>query len=741
MRTEMSFLGIRIFRTTSQRPPPRLLTRTDFKYDYSTGKPIEIDFQPDVPAERFIHRYTYDEQANLKVVETSRNGVMWDRDAVYDYNKDGSLRRETIGEDSIQGKDYTYTLLGNIKAINHASLNPATDAGQDGVDDVNNKNKNVARDAFGMIFNYHTDDFKRSFGTTESALNDTKAGHLGVRNNLYSGLLGAVSYKTQAMTTAELNSSTLLRNGELSGERYYYDKLARLRGDTTYKHNGTNWVSDGNDAGWSSLYHYDQNSNITRVQREIMTSATAGEQLDDAVLAMKAQNSNVINTINESASEKQYYPQNIETATATQSMEDVKGRVLALESNVKANANTYNAFDKAELVTRGNTTALFLYDAFGSNTRIKNENGATVSYNYLVSGSLSSDRAVYKGTGSSAPGLSEWSILGMGRLGVNRNTGVVQSGDTYLRNVGQIVYESTDHLGSVRALHTDVKVPSALGGATFQPQILASINYEVFGGHRPYTAKESETRYRYGFQGMRFIDGITDNSDYTTPARLYDVRMGRWTAQDPLADVSSGWSPYKSNYCNPTIFTDPTGELEYYTQDGSNIGNNGDNDGRHMLLLDQEDINLVERNQTTQQSELRGRTVLFPPYAVRQHFQVVCERMKQPTADDLVGGFHEEAFATGFDNSAQFHILDIVPSGVGTPRAPRTVNLNNFQNPSILPRIIGVLIYVHVHPIGLEWTNAQVFNWNPLPSFDINLTRDGILDGGDIANVGYLGET
>ncbi|MEP7236089.1 MAG: hypothetical protein ABI778_12410, partial [Ignavibacteriota bacterium] len=96
--------------------------------------------------DQFTHRYSYDADNRLLKVETSRDGKIWDRDAAYSYYLHGPLMRSAIGEDSVQGVDYVYTLQGWLKGMNHPSLATSKDPGKDGA-----SGSRYARDAYGMM--------------------------------------------------------------------------------------------------------------------------------------------------------------------------------------------------------------------------------------------------------------------------------------------------------------------------------------------------------------------------------------------------------------------------------------------------------------------------------------------------------------------------------------------------------------------------------------------------------------
>ncbi|MEO6049382.1 MAG: hypothetical protein ABIQ57_17985 [Candidatus Kapaibacterium sp.] len=88
-----------------------------YEYDLYSGNMRLVAFN-EKGYDQFYQRYSYDPDNRLQLVESSRDNVIWDRDARYHYYLHGPLRRVEMGEDSVQGMDYTYTLQGWLKAIN-----------------------------------------------------------------------------------------------------------------------------------------------------------------------------------------------------------------------------------------------------------------------------------------------------------------------------------------------------------------------------------------------------------------------------------------------------------------------------------------------------------------------------------------------------------------------------------------------------------------------------------------------
>src|SRR5699024_4293517 len=113
-------------------------------------------------SEKFIHRYDYNTAGMLVAVYTSENGQDYKRQAQYSYYADGKLKR-TVLANNLQGIDYTYTLSGALKGINHPSLSSSKDPGGD------------ANDIFGMTLDYYEGDYR-------STLSDIRSLNYGADN-------------------------------------------------------------------------------------------------------------------------------------------------------------------------------------------------------------------------------------------------------------------------------------------------------------------------------------------------------------------------------------------------------------------------------------------------------------------------------------------------------------------------------------------------------------------------------
>ncbi len=91
-----------------------------YEYDLLSGKVLKVSYNPGQPDE-FYHKYGYDANNRITDVLTSKDGVLWEHDAGYDYYLHGPLRKTIIGEDHVQGVDYTYTIHGWLKGLGHCA--------------------------------------------------------------------------------------------------------------------------------------------------------------------------------------------------------------------------------------------------------------------------------------------------------------------------------------------------------------------------------------------------------------------------------------------------------------------------------------------------------------------------------------------------------------------------------------------------------------------------------------------
>lgn len=228
--------------------------RIDYEYDLISGNVNALYYQRD-QADQMIHRYSSDEDNRITMVETSRDGQLWDKDAEYNYYLHGPLVREVIGDNEVQGVDYLYTLQGWIKGINAATLESSRDPGGDA-------GNAVARDAYAFNLHYYEQDYTSIGNTSAIPANSSTDGQYGT-NELFNGNISS-------MTTA--NRAMLNEGKDVLGQNFQYDQLNRLTASTSFlmnasKRGDNSWNNVYSANKWSTNYEYDANGNLQRTTR------------------------------------------------------------------------------------------------------------------------------------------------------------------------------------------------------------------------------------------------------------------------------------------------------------------------------------------------------------------------------------------------------------------------------------------------------------------------------------------
>ncbi len=241
-------------------------TSCAYEYDLISGNVNEVVFN-EGKTEEYRHKYAYDEDNRIISVKTSKDGYLWDEDARYDYYLHGPLARTEIGEDHVQGLDFTYTIHGWLKGINTPDLakNAYNRDDTNVQGDMANKH---AKDEFGMALGYYVGDFTRDgiFNTSLTASNPFVLENQvsGTTQNLYNG-----NISTWTSQTAE-EARTKNVNSYLTGNAYQYDQLNRIKQATTKAFNEASQsytAINGSVNAFESNYSYDGNGNLKTLRR------------------------------------------------------------------------------------------------------------------------------------------------------------------------------------------------------------------------------------------------------------------------------------------------------------------------------------------------------------------------------------------------------------------------------------------------------------------------------------------
>src|SRR5688572_16565557 len=71
------------------------LKQTDYEYDLISGKVNEVIYQSG-KLDQLIQKYEYDADNRITAVQTSTDGVIFDKDATYNYYQHGPLARVVL---------------------------------------------------------------------------------------------------------------------------------------------------------------------------------------------------------------------------------------------------------------------------------------------------------------------------------------------------------------------------------------------------------------------------------------------------------------------------------------------------------------------------------------------------------------------------------------------------------------------------------------------------------------------
>ncbi len=215
-----------------------------YEYELVSGNLLKTIYN-EGRSDALYHRYAYDADNRLVEVATSRDGYLWDRDARYHYYTGGALARREIGEDHLQGLDYTYTLQGWLKAVNHPSLDAANDPGGDGLSTA------YPADSFALELGYYRGDYVRSGSSLDSSSST------GLRGSpLYSGNITS--------TSTHVGKQTGGRYEQLSGEVYRYDQLERLTSSDFRFYDAGTW---NQTTEYASRYAYTRDGDLDTLVR------------------------------------------------------------------------------------------------------------------------------------------------------------------------------------------------------------------------------------------------------------------------------------------------------------------------------------------------------------------------------------------------------------------------------------------------------------------------------------------
>lgn len=588
-----------------------------YKYDLVSNKNNEVHYQPGSP-DAFYHRYLYDASNRLIEVRTSRDNIVWERDAAYTFYKHGVIKRTEYGQLLTQGLDYSYTLQGWLKGVNVGkpgvdgsgagcpvgtalddviiTSRPATNAPSTytarnsitfdegfGMDDITNdayetvidntltvctpagsggsgnitETYPVAQDAWSFSLHYYPGDYKP---IDHSIITPPVLETLSAQATpLYNGNIAAMAVDLPGLGTTKVYN-------------YHYDQLNRLKEMDAF--DGLNLTAQTftpvhlND--YLERVSYDPNGNITKYLRNGTTSGGRQLAMDDLTYNYDP-NNNQLTSVTDAVTATANYSEDIDGQGTNNYIYDKIGN-LKSDNSEKITDIKWTVYGKIASITRNGNDITFTYDAAG-NRITKTANNITTVYVRDVKGNVLS---VYEKNGSSIS-QKEINLFGSVRMGmvkvsgntpVNANMGTGYGTSlisTFIR--GEKVYDLTNHLGNVLTTINDRRnsIDAGSDGTIdyYEPNILTANDYYPFGMQMPGRTLNGGN-YRYGFNGKENdneIKGDGNQQDYGM--RISDPRLGRFLSVDPIAGKYPELTPYQFASNRPIDGVDQDG-LEWY---------------------------------------------------------------------------------------------------------------------------------------------------------------------------------
>jgi RHS repeat-associated protein len=535
-----------------------------YTYDLISGKVNMVSYQPSF-ADAFYHKYSYDAENRITAVLTSRDKIIWEQDATYNYYKHGPLARTVLGQQQVQGTDYTYTLQGWLKGINQTSLDPTKDIGQDGNPAVGSK---VARD----ILSYGLHYYDEVVGTSATAVTYKDYKPIG-GSSLFAGaaivptvaagapLVGGTSLYNGNIAAMAVNNAGLLGNtapnamNEPLLYRYTYDQLNRIVAMDAFRDLNTNtntWNAISIQA-YKENTSYDPNGNIMSYKRNGDAARLAMDDMAYSYSTVNNQLDKVVDLATDAqAIDYDKYNDIKQGQANTNYTYDAIGNLVTDASEGITNI-TWSVYGKILSITKATGTITYNYDATGN--RVSKTVGAkTTIYVRDASGNVMS---VYENIANAQATQKEIHLYGSSRLGMLTDLTVPPTTDllnedfgnanfsTFTR--GEKIFELANHLGNVLVTISDKKLAVSANGTTidyYNADVVTASDYYPFGSQMPGRKfSQANSAYRYGFNGKENDKDINGGA-VVFEARVYDSRLGKFFSTDPRESDYSWQSPY-----------------------------------------------------------------------------------------------------------------------------------------------------------------------------------------------------
>ena len=580
--------------------------RFDYEYDLVSGNVNKVVYQKN-EKDQFIHRYSYDSDNRITIVETSSNGIHYEKDAKYFYYDHGPLARVEIGESKVQAEDYAYTIQGWLKAVNGEELSSEDLMGQDGISTTTpNLNKNVAKDAFGYSLNYFEKDYISANTDMLTYSSSSSADHGA---SLYNGNI-------RSMYTALSKSDLTIATSVLPTHQtvYNYDQLNRI-----ISMQGTYPSLNNTSSDYSSTYSYDANGNLKTLSRNseleientpnIMDNLTYHYYNKDGTISPSSESSSTnklayvsegpdVGSFSTDLDGQTEYPSWSDLASNIEKSNYRYDQIGQLVSDYSENIGEikWTVTNKVKEINyingRSEDKITFDYDAMGHRIAKHVQTSTGVESTYYVLDAQGNPMSTYKvdvptGELYAEYQLQDRNIYGSKRLGTEEVNNKISYCSTRplselssleltqlnllkstlpqdnnapgthrdINYTGDKRYELSNHLGNVLNVISDRKLAvdiPLIAGTTqgdgivdhYTAQVITHSDYYPFGMIME-GRSDMGGDYRYGFQGQEKDDEVKgEGNSVNYEYRMHDPRVGRFFAVDPLTSKYPHNGPY-----------------------------------------------------------------------------------------------------------------------------------------------------------------------------------------------------
>lgn len=482
-----------------------------YEYDLISGNVNAVHYQSGYP-DQFHFKYEYDADNRLTNAYTSRDQLIWEKEAKYFYYPTGMMARTEIGEKQVQGTDYAFTITGLVKGVNSDTRTHYRDIGRDGNFQYSRGlDGNFAQDAYGYSLRYYEGDYTPITAANANFLSDL---HSNTNNydaafyNLYNGnIAGMITALTDHNESQDA----------VQGRAFRYDQLNRIKQANAFQDANlivnNYWGGSASDNGnYYEEFLYDFNGNILNARRNGNLTSTH-QQMDLLTYNYTSNKNQLTEVIDNASSLDSDYGTDINSSQASGNYQYDEIGNLKSDASEEIDQISWTPQGKIAKITRnsGSTKAdlEYIYDAMGQRTcKISKPrtggnptNEVDWTYTYYQRDPQGNVLAVYtrefvQGSGSNYTDkydLTEQHIYGSARIGLRydeaasvdqpftatgfdgttkRFTGVSYSSNAvtlpdlsvptlYERTLGYKAYELVNYLGNVLETVSDRKLATA----------------------------------------------------------------------------------------------------------------------------------------------------------------------------------------------------------------------------------------------------------------------------------------